>query len=627
MSSRFARWVLFVVAGVLAGCFGSRSLSIDDPVDVEEEPDAATTADAAAVLDARRPPDAAEAAPDAAVDDARVDAEVDDAGADAGPLDAAPDAAPDAGFDAGSDAGFDAGPPPALTGLAVSAGVLSPAFSPATLSYDLTVSPWLEAAVLVPSGAAGDTIQIEGALVASSSPSTPLSIVNGKTVSITVSRGDRSSIYAVKMVRAADTSEYFKASNPGGGDSFGCAVALSGDTLAIGAYNEASGFAGTPTDDSAAGAGAVYMYSRAGGSWQPIAYLKASNIGAGDRFGESLALDGDTLVVGARFEDSNANTVNGVQANEASSNSGAAYVFRNVGGTWTQEAYLKPSNAVAAAEFGSSVAIKGDRIAVGAIRRNGSTGGAWVFHRAGGAWQEEKALAGTDAGDGFGISVAIDDARLVVGARQASAAAARAGAAYVYARVGTEWDQEAILKAPNARPAAVNEVAFASRVRLSGDLVAVADPFEYGGGSGVGSNMNDTSMKEGGAVYLYRRGATTWAFEAYVKASNPSVQLRFGSELVLEGDRLIVATPLENGGGDFFSGAAYSFRRVGGVWFQEAKLKTTGTRAFDSFGSSLAISNGALVVGATGEDSAAVGVGGDRLNEALSDSGAAFLFP
>jgi hypothetical protein len=127
---------------------------------------------------------------------------------------------------------------------------------------------------------------------------------------------------------------FLKASNPGKEDWFGVRIAISGDgnTVAVGAQNEdsaAKGVNGKQDDDSAAEAGAVYLFTRSGATWTQHSYVKASNTRAGDEFGSSLALtrDGRTLLVGARGEDSGAKGVNGNQADSSVRDAGAAYLF------------------------------------------------------------------------------------------------------------------------------------------------------------------------------------------------------------------------------------------------------------------------------------------------------------
>lgn len=140
---------------------------------------------------------------------------------------------------------------------------------------------------------------------------------------------------------------YLKASNPGLGDNFGYSVAVSGDTIVIGAPYEASNAAGVngiQSDNSATNSGAAYVFARDGTNWTQQAYIKASNTGAYDEFGYSVALSGNTLVIGARYESSAAASVNGIQSDNGATYSGAAYVFVRDGTNWSQQAYLKASN-------------------------------------------------------------------------------------------------------------------------------------------------------------------------------------------------------------------------------------------------------------------------------------------
>jgi hypothetical protein len=183
---------------------------------------------------------------------------------------------------------------------------------------------------------------------------------------------DAGAVYVFVRSNDAWTQQaYIKASNAGITDEFGYSVAVSGDTLAVGAHNEASavsGIDGNQLNNSAAGAGAVYVFTRDGaGNWSQQAYIKASNTGAGDEFGASVALAGDTLAVGAPLEDSATDIINGEQLNESAANAGAVYVFvRNGAGTWQQQAYVKASNTDAGDRFGHRVAMSGDTLAVSA---------------------------------------------------------------------------------------------------------------------------------------------------------------------------------------------------------------------------------------------------------------------
>jgi len=161
---------------------------------------------------------------------------------------------------------------------------------------------------------------------------------------------------------------YLKASNTEADDQFGSAVAMSGQTLVVGAVKEdskATGFNGTQTDNTMAESGAVYILERSGSTWTQQGYLKASNTGQGDGFGFAVALSGNTLVVGAQGEDSNATGINGANNNNATS-SGASYVFTRSGILWVQQAYVKASNTDSQDLFGWAVAVDGESLLVAA---------------------------------------------------------------------------------------------------------------------------------------------------------------------------------------------------------------------------------------------------------------------
>ncbi len=234
---------------------------------------------------------------------------------------------------------------------------------------------------------------------------------------------------------------------------------------AIGESSAATGVNGNQLDNTAPAAGAAYVFVRSGGVWSQQAYLKASNTGQQDGFGVSVAISGDTVVVGAPQEDSAATGVDGNQADNTASNAGAAYVFVRSGGVWTQQAYLKTSNTGAGDNFGNGVAVSGDTVVVGARLESSAatgvdgnqldnsafeSGAAYVFVRSGGVWSQQAYLkaSNTGAGDFFGANVAISGDTVVVWApfeasaatgvngNQADNTAADAGAAYVFTGVG-----------------------------------------------------------------------------------------------------------------------------------------------------------------------------------------------
>ena len=477
---------------------------------------------------------------------------------------------------------------------------------------------------------------------------------------------DNACSLALGVTCAQLNQAYLKASNTGSSDQFGYSVALDGDMLAVGAPGErsgAKGVGGDQLDNSARDSGAVYVFERRGDTWSQSAYLKASNTGSSDQFGWSVALDGDTLAVGAPEEDSRATGVGGDQLDDSAANSGAVYVFERGGGSWSQAAYLKASkNDGGPAEFGHSVALEGDTLVVGALKEASSatgvggdglgtfaigSGAAYVFERSGGSWRQAAYLkaSNTDAYDYFGHSVALDGDMLAVGAPgersgakgvggdQLDNSARDSGAVYVFERSGGSWRQAAYLKASNTDSAD----RFGGSVALEGDTLVVGALKEASSATGVGGDQLDNSFPESGAAYVFERSGGSWRQAAYLKASNTDALDFFGRGVALKGDTLAVAALGEASGATgvggnqldnsaFGSGAVYVFERSGGSWRQAAYLKASNTDIHDLFGHSMALEGDTLVVGGPWEGSGATGVGGDQLDDSASESGAVYVY-
>ena len=236
-------------------------------------------------------------------------------------------------------------------------------------------------------------------------------------------------------------------------DFFGSGVSISGDTVVVGSF-----FSDAPAEHS----GSAYVYQRTGDTWTEEAKLVAADGAEGDLFGISVAISGDALVVGARDHD------------VAASNSGAAYVFRFDGTGWAQEAELAASDGAADDFFGGRVAIDGDVVVAGAPTADvGGTdsGAAYVFRFDGTSWTQEAKLTAADGqtGDEFGSSVAISGETAVVGAARAGPGNTERGAAYVFRFDGTSWSQEAKLTAADSK---VKNL-FGWSVGISGDQIVV----------------------------------------------------------------------------------------------------------------------------------------------------------
>ncbi|MFS1526412.1 histidine kinase [Microbulbifer sp. 2304DJ12-6] len=403
---------------------------------------------------------------------------------------------------------------------------------------------------------------------------------------------------------------YVKASNTNEADSFGYSVSLSkdGSNLAVGAPSEdsnATGIDGDQDNNDAVNSGAAYVFVRTGTTWTQQTYVKASNTDGDDRFGMTVNLsgDGNTLAVGAAYENSDATGIDGDQANNDLFDSGAVYVFSRTGATWAQQAYLKASNTDELGRFGRSISLSddGNTLAVGAYGDNS---------------------------DAVGID-----------GDQSNYSAFFSGAVYVFSRTGASWAQQTYIKASNTDE---NDL-FGRWVSLSGDgnTLAVGAPREGSNAIGIDGDQANNDLAESGAVYVFVRTGIAWAQQAYVKASNTNEADIFGWSVSLSGDgnALAVGAPDESSNakgidGDrsnnaaIGSGAVYVFVRTGTTWAQQSYVKASNTDGHDSFGGTISLSRdgNTLAIGAQFENSNATGINGDQTNNDALGSGAVFIY-
>lgn len=413
---------------------------------------------------------------------------------------------------------------------------------------------------------------------------------------------------------------YFKSPFPVDNENFGYSVDIEGTTMVIGApgnnhlsptLNDTTNLTG---NTGGSDTGAVYVYSLVSGTWQHTAYLKASNLSDTDEFGASVALSGDRIVVGAPFEDTNASAIiNGSTSltDNTLGNSGAAYVFVNRNGSWEQEAYIKAANSAGLYAFGSTTVIDGDTLAVYQMDASNSTtiingtgvdsdtsttnaGSVLVYRRVDGAWVQEAYIKAqdVDASDFFGKKMAISGDYLAIplsedsggsGITNGTSAATDEGgpntsAVYVFKRSGSTWVQDAFIKAPEP-----GNSDFFNTVSLDDNRLAVSAEYEDSVTqpiiNGVGGSTDNT-LANAGAAYVYERGGSGWSQVAFVKAANADSQDKFGHEVAIEGDLLVVSAGEEdsnevgitNGIGassnndSADSGAVYVYRDIGSLF-------------------------------------------------------------
>ena len=409
-------------------------------------------------------------------------------------------------------------------------------------------------------------------------------------------------------------------------------------------------------------------------SQQAIGYFKASNTRSNAAFGTAVAIsnDGNTLVVGAPYESSDAIGVNGDQTDTSDPAAGAAYVFIRVGNSWQQHAYLKESNTDASDFFGWSVAISGDgnTIAIGSIGESSSAtgingnqtdnsapsaGAVYVFVRTGAGWSQQAYVKASNTVEvnAFGGAVALngDGGTLAVGAVGESSRSVGingdetqseeeyAGAVYVYTRNGTTWTQQAYVK--SSYTYFENEFGYAVALSADGNTLGVGSPGESSTAVGVNGPQNDLADPTSGCAYVFTRLGSSWSQQAFIKASNTASEAEFGYALAMsaDGNTIAFSAVTESSSATGVNGnqtnsdapsagAVYLFSRTAGTWAQQDYFKASNTLANQFFGSGLAISadGSTLAVGASHESSAATGINGNQSDVSLLDNGAAYVF-
>jgi hypothetical protein len=313
------------------------------------------------------------------------------------------------------------------------------------------------------------------------------------------------------------------APDPGSGDDVGYAVAISGDTVLVGApgsYNP-----------SAVTGGAVFVFTRSGTAWTYRTILYPGDGTTGDRFGANVALDGTTAVVGAPER-----TVGGKTSR------GAAYIFSGSGSTWTQQPDLTAGDGAASDSFGSSVAVSGDTVAVGAFGHAGG-GAAYIFTRSGSSWAIQQELHGVDTapGNSFGFSVGVSGDYAIVGAPQHThVSAAYDGAAYVFSRTGTTWTQQREFVAADAAPN--DNLGYG--VALSGDVAVAGAPEHTSGGV------------RSGVVYVYARLGSSWVQQPTLLPVDAAADEWFGGTVAASDGSVLAGAACHA----TYTGAAYPFQ-------------------------------------------------------------------
>lgn len=376
------------------------------------------------------------------------------------------------------------------------------------------------------------------------------------------------------------------------GDAFGRSVAAHGDVVVMGAP-------GVEETEAAFDTGAVYIVTRKAETWGAEDFrLTASDAKPKDGFGAAVAVSGDTVIVGVP------------DADDKGENSGAAYVFKREGSSWTEEAKLAPSNASTKEKFGRSVAVEAGTAVIGMWRdRDNSVdipdtlldkaygqGSVFVFERLSDGWQETaklipETLTQDGVEDGFGHEVALSGGYIVVGAEYSDVDGVEdAGVAYVFRREGANWVEEAQLNASDS----VKEMHFGAAVAISQNTIIVGAPGDYN------KFLDDSKENDYGAAYVFVRSSEGWLEQAKLEPELRQLGDGYGGSVSIQGDRILVGAPLSDETVTN-QGAAYLYQRSGSSWTLKEKYFAKDGISNDIFGGPLALGDDYAIIGAPGQ--------------------------
>jgi uncharacterized protein (TIGR03437 family) len=350
------------------------------------------------------------------------------------------------------------------------------------------------------------------------------------------------------------------ASDGGISDEFGTSVSVSLGTVVIGAPGHTINSQASPPPGMRA-QGAAYVFTQSGGVWKQQQELTASDGVQGDGFGTSVSVSFGALAIGAPGKTFNSQF-----------EQGAAYVFAQSGGTWSQQQELTASDGAASDQFGSSVSASSDMLAIGApyktIGSQAYQGAAYVFAQSGGAWRQQQELTGSDGavGDFFGASVSVNGTTAVIGANGKTVNAQfEQGAAYVFVQSGAVWTLQQELTASDSER-------FGISVSMGGGTVMVG---------ALDRIVNSEAAP--GAAYVFVQSGAVWTMQQELTASDGVVRDQFGGSVSASGGTALIGAYGRNS----LRGAAYIFNM--------AQPSISGAISAGAFGGFSAVAPGTWV--------------------------------
>lgn len=416
-------------------------------------------------------------------------------------------------------------------------------------------------------------------------------------------------------------------------DFFGRSVSISGNTALIGASGD---------DDNGTLSGSAYVFQEVGGIWTQILKILPSDGTAFDLFGTSVAISEDIAIIGSSGN------------NEVGSNAGAAYIFQWEGSEWTEVSKITASDGVSGDTFGSVVSISGSTAIASAFRHDDDSGAVYVFEELGDDWIEAQKLTASDgvSDDFFGFSLAISGSDVLIGADLDDDNGPNSGSTYAFQRLDDQWTEVSKLVPEQGTAGFMYgyTVSIDGNRALVGaqmddlDGLAVGSAFLYEENDGIWSEVVKLTASDGesldffgnsvsisgntafvsghgdddlgensGSVYVFEEQGGIWVEVAKLNASDGDATDIFGFSLSLSGDFALIGAHVDEVNGEL-SGSAYVFERIDGVWTEVAKLIPDDGGAGDRFGWSVSISGTTALVGAWKDD------------DNGSDAGAAYVF-
>ncbi len=551
-----------------------------------------------------------------------------------------------------------------LTALQLTPGILSPGFATGTFVYEMALTLFTRVVSVRATAENPRAVLTLNGQSATGSLATMMALpptVWRTDLGVTLPTGGTAR-YAL-FFNPGSLLTYVKPPNTHTGMAFGRSTAASGNTFVVGAPDDKSLGEGPQTGELTMGTadvGAVFVHTY-DSRWQREVVLKAMRVHPQMKFGAAVAIAGDTVVVGAPWENGGAREVNG-PADQRAPKSGAAYVFVRTDDGWIEQAYLKAPSSTAGDNFGASVAIASHTnpagmaattVAIGAPNAAGPngqarTGAVHVFARVGpaGAWTLQASPNAREprGNSEFGASVALSGDTLVVGAPSedsggsgvgtaAPGSSGDSGSAFLFVRNGAVWGPALMIKSPTG----AQDANFGARVAVAGTHMAISAPGDAGGTRGIDQTNPSPPSPGSGAVHLYVRNDNGWRHLHAIKASNARPMDLFGRGLSLSASTLVIGAPLEDfnaagvtdplpDSGSLDSGAAYVYRPIDGRWTELFRLKAPNIGRGDQFGGAVATDGDTVVVGAEAEASGERNLDGNRADESAPGSGAVYVY-